>query len=208
MPVIPFYGATDREMFAIERRAMDRAGLVVHHLDAVLPPGIVLDVGAGNGFTASRLRRADREVVGLEPAAGMVDPTAPIPWVRGEAEALPFADGSFDAVYATWAYFFPTFLDPAPGLAEAERVLVDGGLLVVVDNLGGDEFCDLAETDIATDATWWVERGFGVEVIETAFEFDDLDEARRLLGHFFGPRGQAGARRRIGYRVGAFSRRF
>lgn len=207
MAVIPFYGASDRDLFAIERRAMDRAGLVVDHLDRLLPPGLVLDVGAGDGFTALRLRRPDREVVALEPAAGVLDAAARLRWVRGEAEALPFADDTFDAVYATWAYFFPTFHDPSPGLLEAERVLVAGGLLVVVDNLGGDEFSALADTDLATDADWWAQRGFGVEVVETAFEFDDEDEARRLLGRYFGDRGRAGARRRLGYRVGVFSRR-
>jgi hypothetical protein len=43
--VIPFYGADDPEMFAIERRAMDRDGLVPAALDALLPHGRVLDVG-------------------------------------------------------------------------------------------------------------------------------------------------------------------
>jgi hypothetical protein len=45
--VIPFYGADDPAMFAIERAAMDRDGLVVRALDELLPPGRVLDVGAG-----------------------------------------------------------------------------------------------------------------------------------------------------------------
>jgi hypothetical protein len=50
--VIPFYGADDPAMFAIERAAMDRDGLVVRALDGLLPRGRVLDVGAGDGFTA------------------------------------------------------------------------------------------------------------------------------------------------------------
>ncbi len=52
MTVIPFYGADDPDMFAIERRAMDRDGLVIAALDAALPGGLVLDVGAGDGFSA------------------------------------------------------------------------------------------------------------------------------------------------------------
>ena len=43
-------------------------------------------------------------------------------------------------------------------------------------------------------------------MIETAFRFDDLDEARRLLGFFFGDAGVRGAAIEVGYRVGLFTR--
>lgn len=104
MTVIPFYGADDPEMFAIERAAMDRDGLVLRALDELLPDGTVLDVGAGDGFTAERLG-VRRRIVALEPSAGMIG-NRPVSWVRGVAERLPFADGTFDGAYATWAYFF------------------------------------------------------------------------------------------------------
>jgi hypothetical protein len=58
-------------MFAIERAAMDRDGLVVRALDELLPRGRVLDVGAGDGFTAERLG-ANRRIVALEPNVGMI----------------------------------------------------------------------------------------------------------------------------------------
>ena len=52
----------------------------------------VLDVATGGGHVARRLREAGATVVTVDPAPGMqADSTAP-------AEALPFADGSFDAV--------------------------------------------------------------------------------------------------------------
>ena len=206
MAVIPFYGGSHPDLFALERRAMDRAGRVIDHLDRRLPGGRVLDVGAGNGHTAAALTASDRLVVGLEPDLRMIDPSVGIPWAAGDAAALPFADDAFDAVYATWAYFFPGFWDIGPGLAEAERVTRPGGSIVVVDNLGDDEFCALAGNDIAADADWWEAAGFELAVVETAFEFDDLAEARRLLGWFFGDRGRDGAARRVGFRVGVFSR--
>ncbi|MCH7670075.1 MAG: hypothetical protein IIC71_12890 [Acidobacteria bacterium] len=37
MAVIPFYGAEQPDIFAIERRAMDRSGLVIDALDVRLP---------------------------------------------------------------------------------------------------------------------------------------------------------------------------
>jgi SAM-dependent methyltransferase len=204
MAVIPFYGADDPELFAIERTAMDRRGRVVAYLDAVLPSGMVLDVGAGDGFTACRLTDRRRTVVALEPAAGMVRPARPLPWVRGDAESLPFADDSFDGAYATWAYFFPGFVDVGPGLAEVRRVVRPGGAIVVVDNLGDDEFTALADRPIAADVGFWAGEGFDVVRIDTTFEFESMADAQRLLGHFFGARGVSGAGLVVGYRVGAF----
>jgi SAM-dependent methyltransferase len=202
--VIPFYGADDPAMFAIERGAMDRDGLVIRALDERLPRGRVLDVGAGDGFTGERLG-AGRRIVALEPSAGMIGGRA-LAWVRGDVERLPFADGCFDGAYATWAYFFSRDWDPTPGIRELDRVVHVGGPLAIVDNLGGDAFASMTDDDISADPTWWAARDFEMRVIETAFRFDDLDDARRLLGFFFGERGVAGAEVEVPFRVGVFSR--
>jgi SAM-dependent methyltransferase len=202
--VIPFYGADDPAMFAIERAAMDRDGHVVRALDDLLPLGRVLDVGAGDGFTADRLSTG-RHVVALEPNASMIG-ERPLAWVRGDAEHLPFADVSFDGAYATWAYFFSRDWDPTPGIEELDRVVRAGGPLAIADNLGGDAFAAMADADISADQAWWRAHGFETRTIETAFRFDDLDDARRLLGFFFGDRGIAGAAIDVPFRVGLFTR--
>ena len=184
MPVIPFYGAEEPELFAIERLAMDRPGRVIAALDRLLPSqGPVLDVGAGDGFTAARLRA---DVVALEPAAGMRKPQSDVTVIGGEAEHLPFADNSFDAAYSTWAYFFtgPGW-DPSPGVAELQRVVRPGGTLVIVDNLGGDEFCSFLGLPGA-DTRWWESRGFATEVVDTVFELRSVADAERLLGRYLG----------------------
>jgi SAM-dependent methyltransferase len=201
---MPFYGADDPEMFAIERRAMDRDGLVLAALDRLLPAGAVLDVGAGDGFTARRLG-VRRDITALEPAVGMIR-GGDLRWVRGEAEHLPFADGSFDAAYATWAYFFSRGWDPTPGIAELDRVAKPGGVLALVENLGGDAFSALTDDDISADPRFWAAQGFACTTIETSFRFDDLEEARTLLGFFFGERGRDGAAVEVGFRVGVFAR--
>jgi SAM-dependent methyltransferase len=203
--VIPFYGGDDPAMFALERAAMDRDGLVIDALDQLLPAGRVLDVGAGDGFTAARLA-SDRRVVALEPDPRMIDRHRSLGWVRGEAEHLPLRAGSLAGAYATWAYFFSRDWDPTPGIAELDRVVTAGGPLAIVDNLGDDEFSALAEGDISADPTFWVAHGFDQQVIETSFRFDDLEQARTLLGFFFGDRGRRGARSEIGFRVGVFTK--
>ncbi|NQV04918.1 class I SAM-dependent methyltransferase, partial [bacterium] len=202
MPVIPFYGADHPELFAIERRAMDRPGRVISALDDMLPDGVVADIGAGNGFTAGRLTSPHRMVIPVEPAEGMITGELDLPWIRGDAEHLPIRDGSIDGLYATWAYFFPAWLDVSPGLAEAHRVVKPGAPIIVVDNLGGDEFTALADRNISADEGFWRDRGFACRTVDTVFEFDHIDEARRLLGFFFGAPGERTTVTTLTFRVG------
>lgn len=208
MGIIPFYGAHDRAMFEIERRTMDRPGLVIKALDRRLPrAGTVLDIGAGDGYTAERLSTDRRRVVAIEPAAGMVRPDKPLAWVRGEAEHLPVAPASVDAAYSTWAYFFTTNgWDPTPGLAELHRVVKPGGPLLIVDNLADDEFSAYVRDGEVHRANTerWHRFGFGVERIETLFRFDDLEEAGRLLEFFFGESGRLNPKLEVQFNVGVF----
>jgi SAM-dependent methyltransferase len=202
--IIPFYGATNPALFATERAAMDRPGLVLAALDEVLPRGTVLDVGAGDGFTAARLSTATRAVIPLEPAEGMRRPASGLRWVGGEAEHLPFAARSFAGAYATWAYFFSRDWDPTPGLAELHRVVDRGGPLVVVENLGDDELTALAAHDITGDPEVWLGLGFELLEVDTVFEFVSEDDAAALLGLYFGDRAPRRPKLRWTYRVGVF----
>lgn len=205
--MIPFYGATNKAMFAIERRAMDRPGHVLQALDERLPAGgLILDVGAGDGFTAERIASSHRSVVGLEPAAEMIDQRRDLPWVRGLAQALPFANDEFDGAYSTWAYFFHGVHDVSPGLDELTRVTKTGHPVIIIDNAGGDEFCAMAARDIAADLDLWGAAGFDIDIIETAFVFDTLAEAETLLTFYFG----TGARPEltIEYRVAVMTKRW
>ena len=134
--VIPFYGATDPELFAIERTSMDRAGRVIRFLDETLPEhSPVLDVGAGDGFTAEALTTPSRTVVALEPSAGMIRAERPLRWCRGKAQALPFADASFEGAYATWAYFFLGHHDIS---ADGRRTVFPHGWQEKFSRLGQD----------------------------------------------------------------------
>ena len=205
MAVIPFYGADRPELFAVERRAMDRPGRVIAALDEALPlSGQVLDIGAGDGFTARRLQTADRKMVAVEPARKMISSDDALSWTRGDAEHLPFATASFDAAYATWAYFFSRDWSPEPGIAELHRVVKPGGSLLVVDNLGDDEFCALASAEITADPAYWARQGFRCRTIETTFAFESMADARSLLGFYFGANSEYNALE-YSYRVGLFS---
>lgn len=100
-----------------------------------LPPGLDwLDVGCGNGaFTdVIGLGAACRSLTGLDPSEAQIayaktrqGGCAGANFHLGDAQALPFADASFDvAVMGLVIAFLP---DPALGLAELARVTRPGG---------------------------------------------------------------------------------
>lgn len=190
--VLPFYGTAEPERFALERRSIDRPGRVLARLDQRLPrTGSVLDVGAGDGWTARQLAGAGRHVLALEPAVSMARHATAHPavtWLHGDAGALPLTDGAVDAAYATWAYFFPSIIDPSRGLAELHRVVRPGGPIVIVNNAGDDDVTQLNVASGGEDLDWFTDRGFDIEVVPTAFGFDgeDPDAVRALLSAYVG----------------------
>jgi len=103
----------------------------------------VLDVGSGPGLLACEIahRVGPRGTVhGVDPSTSMLaiaarrragEHAAPVTFGAGDALALPFRDGSFDAVTATQVYEYVA--DVPAALAEARRVLRPGGRLLVLD---------------------------------------------------------------------------
>src|SRR5690606_8034881 len=82
--------------YADLRRPDPRIARRIHHALGLAKS--VLNVGAGTGA----YEPADRQVTAVEPSAEMIrqrEPSA-APAIQGRAEALPFADKSFDAAMA------------------------------------------------------------------------------------------------------------
>ena len=89
----------------------------------------VLNVGAGTGS----YEPIDRSVVAVEPSVVMLAqrrPTAAVA-VQARAEALPFANGAFDAALAVLTIHH--WADRARGLAECARVARDRVVLLTFD---------------------------------------------------------------------------
>jgi ubiquinone/menaquinone biosynthesis C-methylase UbiE len=108
---------------------------VWEHLERAcgLRPGVrVLDVGCGNGLSATPLVERGADVVGVDPSATMLERAAVrlpegVRLLEGRAEALPLADASFDiAVAAQSAHWFR---EPEAS-TEIRRVLRPGGSVV------------------------------------------------------------------------------
>jgi SAM-dependent methyltransferase len=103
----------------------------------VEPGARVLDVGCGTGnYTRWLAQAADGGLtVGLDASESMVaaaaarDRDANIAYLRGDANALPFEDGSFDVACSVGAIHL--LEEPLQALGEMVRVLAPGGRLLV-----------------------------------------------------------------------------
>jgi SAM-dependent methyltransferase len=110
----------------------------------------VLNVGAGTGS----YEPADRIVTALEPSREMIRQRPPkaAPAIQGEAENLPFADGSFDAAMAVLTVHH--WSDQGRGLREMRRVSRGPVVLLTFDPAHRDMwlldyFPALAALDVA-----------------------------------------------------------
>ena len=105
-----------------------------------------LDVATGAGHTAAAFAPHVASVVASDLTGEMLTEAAALAASKGftnmttaraDAEALPFADASFELVTCRIApHHFP---DVPTFVAEARRVLVPGGTLAVVDNISPDQ---------------------------------------------------------------------
>jgi ubiquinone/menaquinone biosynthesis C-methylase UbiE len=100
-------------------------------------PGLdVLDLGAGAGALTRLLRDFSHRLVAAEPSGNLLRELRTVASTDGvaqaSAEALPFADGSFDVVTVATAFHW---FDPATALPEIARVLRPGGAVSLVWNL-------------------------------------------------------------------------
>jgi SAM-dependent methyltransferase len=109
--------------------------LIAHHLSGSTR---VLDVGCGEGQVgrmAARLPGVER-VVGVDPTWAQVREAAHraggVGVVRGDASALPFSDGAFDAAVACLVFEHVSAMDEA--ILEVGRVLSAGGRFVFLLN--------------------------------------------------------------------------
>jgi demethylmenaquinone methyltransferase/2-methoxy-6-polyprenyl-1,4-benzoquinol methylase len=129
--IAPVYDAMNRVMTA----GLDRRWRRLAVREVVWPGDRVLDACCGTGDLAVEAERQGGRVVGLDFSERMLErarrKSGAIEWVRGDALALPFEDGEFDA--ATVGFGVRNLADLEAGLRELARVLRPGGRLAVLE---------------------------------------------------------------------------
>ena len=129
--IAPIYDAMNRVMTA----GLDRRWRRLAVREVVWPGDRVLDACCGTGDLAIEAERRGGRVVGLDFSGRMLErargKSGTIEWVNGDALALPFADGEFDA--ATVGFGIRNLEDLELGLRELGRVLRPGGRVAVLE---------------------------------------------------------------------------
>jgi len=106
----------------------------------LLPPLRVADLGCGEGYLtieasrwASRVIAVDRSETVLSRAKGLARRrrVSNVVWKRGELDKLPIKDESVDVALLSQALHHAQ--DPGRAVAEAARITVSGGRVLVLD---------------------------------------------------------------------------
>ena len=135
-------------------------------------PARIVDVGRGTGIVTVRLARPGRSVAGVERSGGMAAVAAtrlPGQVTLGDGSRLPLGGESVDVVTMVWLLHLLNPADSASALAEAERVLRRGGLLITT--VGKDD----AAGGAADDATAII------APVRARFDHDPTDRLERVL---------------------------
>ena len=123
----------------------ERLGMARHRRDLLAyAEGRVLEIGAGTGLNVRHYRNSIEALVLTEPVEPMASKLerrverlgSLVRVCRAPAEALPFADHSFDTVVST--IVLCTVEDPVRALSEIARILRPGGRLLFIEHMRSD----------------------------------------------------------------------
>ena len=132
-----FYRRNHRDLSEAGMRAQDDQIIRCLRTLAVKPKRI-LEIGCSNGWRLELMRREfGAECFGIDPSAEAVSEggaTYPgVSLLTGTAERLPYESGSFELVIFGFCLYLCDRQDLFAIAAESDRVLADGGFLIILD---------------------------------------------------------------------------
>jgi ubiquinone/menaquinone biosynthesis C-methylase UbiE len=137
-----------------DRPGWDEEVAVLAELVAALPPARTLDVACGTGFLTRHLRG---DIVGLDQSERMLgvarEQVPDATFLQGDALALPFDDGAFDRLFASYFYCHLEEEDRLRFLSEARRVARE--LVVVASVPGAGDPLERWEERMLKDGSQW-----------------------------------------------------
>ena len=132
----------DRRILPVLLDKACRSGPIREERERLVPQAVgrTIEIGVGTGLNLPFYTREVTEVVGIDPSAAILakarervaECQVPVTLIEARAEALPWADGSFDSAVVT--YSLCSVDEPVRVLRELRRVLRPGGRMVFVEH--------------------------------------------------------------------------
>jgi ubiquinone/menaquinone biosynthesis C-methylase UbiE len=141
----------------------------------------ILDVGCGPGYVSAAATERGVNAIGLDFSEEMIgiakEKSPQIEFRQGDAQNLPFANGTFDRVVANFALLH--LADPERAMSEAARVLKAGGRFAFTTwaKISENPFVKLVDDAIQAHANLDV----GLPPGPAFYLFDNQGEFRRAL---------------------------
>ncbi len=133
----------------------------------LMPPLVVADLGAGEGVFALLLAQRAKKVIAVDASARMIEVgreqarrhgVRNVDYRLGDMEEIPIGDGEVDLVFFSQSLHHA--LHPERAVAEAARILVTGGRIVILDlvrhrfeearEMYADEWLGFSEAELET----------------------------------------------------------
>jgi ubiquinone/menaquinone biosynthesis C-methylase UbiE/DNA-binding HxlR family transcriptional regulator len=138
---------------------------VAEALLRLMPPMVIADLGAGEGAFALLLAQRAKKVIAVDTSANMIEVgreqarkhgVENVEYRLGDMEEVPIDDASVDLVFLSQSLHHA--LHPERAVIEANRILVPGGRIVILDlmkhrfeearELYADEWLGFSETEL------------------------------------------------------------
>jgi ubiquinone/menaquinone biosynthesis C-methylase UbiE len=155
------YAAPGRRAWTLEAPTWGIWGIAERDV-GLLPDDLdgarTIELGCGTAYVSGWLARRGARPIGIDNSSAQLRTAAklqqeyvvPFPLVQGDAEHLPFRDGTFDVAISE--YGAAIWCDPYRWIPEAARVLLPGGELIFLGNSTLLMLCSPDEDDVpATD---------------------------------------------------------
>lgn len=162
----------------------------------------VVDLGSGTGRLASLLGPTSRRIFAFDQSIHMLSVAASIfekvlgeDWLAAAADhrAIPLPSHSADLILSGWSFCYLVVWEEKDwqsalleGLKEVQRVLREGGTLLLIETLGTGVKDPQPPEDLVPYFNFLEELHFERTWIRTDYKFQDQEEARELVDFFFG----------------------
>jgi ubiquinone/menaquinone biosynthesis C-methylase UbiE len=197
------------ESHALEYEALvsreDYQGNILRAIRKIIAPDDldILDLGAGTGRLAGLLAPVARSVMAFDLSAHMLRTAREKLerlsrgdiWLAAAADHrfLPLRSAVADLIVSGWSVSYVVTWYPNTWRREVDawnnetqRVLRSGGTIILLESLGTGNETPVRLAHLENFYDWLGENGFQDRWIRTDYRFDNLSQAERLAGFFFG----------------------